>query len=162
MSYIFRNTFVAVALFGLTLVGLTVVAQPANKTVALPAELQGVWTIVSGEEDGKPMRIARGDKIEVGESVYNEVIIQRDRWIWVDHSGGALVFRAKLVATQPQRHIRIWGDRGQTEREGPCDLIYRLKADELTLCCGKDGKAPAEFTAKKGSAQAVFVLKREQ
>ena len=163
MSHIYPRIFAVVGLLGITLLGVAVAAQPAQKDSAgLPAELQGVWRIVSGEEDGKQMRFARGDDVEIGECVCNEIIIQRDRWIIVNNFGDALVFRAKVVATEPNKRIHIWGDRAFTEREGPKDVYYRLTADELSLCSRKDGKAPEEFTAKKGSGQAMLVLKREK
>jgi hypothetical protein len=135
MSHTCRKVFMVLALMGIT-VGIALIhnsasAQPAGKSAGLPAELQGVWTIVSGEEDGKPMRFARGDDVEIGDSVHNEIIVQGDRWIVVDHSGGALVFRAKVEATQPEKRIRIWGDRGQTEREGPRTVFYRVRGDQL-------------------------------
>jgi uncharacterized protein (TIGR03067 family) len=166
MSHTCRKAFVLLALVGLTVAiarsRTSASAQPVSKSPRLPAELQGVWTIVSGEEDGKAMRFARGDDVEIGDHVHNEIIIQGDRWIVVDHSGGALVFRAKVEATQLEKRIRIWGDRGQTEREGPRTVFYRVTGDQLTLCVRSDGKAPAEFTAKKGSGQGLLVFQREK
>ena len=162
MSNTSRPAFVAIALLSSAMLCVGLSAQPASKSTALPAEIQGVWTIVSGEEDGKPMRFARGDEVEVGDTVFNEIIIQGNRWIVVDHSGGALVFRAKVLATEPEKQIQIWGDRGQTEREGPRHVYYRVTADQLTVCGRPDGKVPAEFTGKRGSGQVVLVLKREK
>jgi uncharacterized protein (TIGR03067 family) len=127
---------------------LAVSAQTNKKSPALPDEIQGVWSIVSGEEDGKPVRFARGDDVDTGDHVLNEIIIQRDRWIIVDHWGGALVFRARIMTTEPEKCVQIWGDRGQTKREGPREALYRVKGDQLVVCCRVDGKRPQEFTAK--------------
>src|SRR5437016_5671554 len=111
---------------------------PAAKTSALPSEIEGIWTIIKGEEDGKAIRFAHEERVAIGETVYNQIIIYSGRWIMVDNWGGALVFRAKLVATEPKKRIEIWGDRAETKKESVSYVSFRLKGDELILCVRAD------------------------
>jgi RNA polymerase sigma factor (sigma-70 family) len=54
-----------------------------------------------------------------------------------------------LTALEPDNKVRA------------VNAIYRFNEDTLTLCFGEVGApSPVEFTAKKGSKQALFVLKR--
>jgi uncharacterized protein (TIGR03067 family) len=132
----------------------------AQKQMGLPAELQGVWTIVSGEADGTKLKFARGADVEAGECVFNEIIVQADRWIINDNWGRASVYRAKVVATRPVKQIRVWGDRAETRKGGASCFIYRLNGDELTVCSAMGDQPPSEFSAAKGSGHMVLVLKR--
>jgi uncharacterized protein (TIGR03067 family) len=134
--------------------------QAARKPAALPAELQGVWTVVSGEADGEKLKFARGADTETGEWRFNEIIVQADRWIINDNWGQALVYRAKVVTTHPLKQVRVWGDRAETQKGGVSRFIYRVNGDELTVCLGKEDHPPTEFNAAKGSGQVLFVLKR--
>jgi hypothetical protein len=43
-----------------------------GKPRALPSELQGIWTVVSGEEDGRKMKFARGEEDGDGYTTFNE------------------------------------------------------------------------------------------
>jgi uncharacterized protein (TIGR03067 family) len=133
-----------------------------SKPTNLPAELQGVWTVVSGEDDGEKMKFARGDEWGNGYTMYNEIIIQGDRWIENDNWGCALVFRVKVVADVPVKLVRVWGDRAETKKGDPYCFTYRLKGDELTLCMAKCDRPPTTFSAAKGSGQMLLVLKRAQ
>jgi uncharacterized protein (TIGR03067 family) len=40
--------------------------------------------------------------------------------------------------------------------------IYSLKGNRLTICFGKAGERPKEFSAKRKSGQVMYVLKREK
>jgi uncharacterized protein (TIGR03067 family) len=131
-----------------------------SKPTNLPAELQGVWMVVSDEEDGMKMKVARGNDVGNGYVVCNEIIVQGDRWIVNDNWGRALVFRARVVASDPVKQIRVWGDRAETQKGEPFCFIYRLDGDELTICGGKCDRPPTTFSAAKGSGQMLLVLKR--
>jgi len=51
----------------------------------------------------------------------------------------------------------------QTDADKPgisITYLYKLNGNQLTICAGTDGKTPVEFTAKKGTKQEVWVLKR--
>ena len=48
-------------------------------------------------------------------------------------------------------------DKGKTQKG-----IYSFEGDSLTICFREAGQRPREFTAKAGSGQAMFVLKREK
>jgi uncharacterized protein (TIGR03067 family) len=90
------------------------------------------------------------------------LIVQGDRWIVNDSWGRALVFRARVVATDPVMQFRVWGDRAETRKGGPCRSIYRLKGDELTLCTRMDDRPLTTITAARGTGQSVLILKRSK
>ena len=40
--------------------------------------------------------------------------------------------------------------------------LFVFEKDSLRICFGQEGKRPKELTAKAGSGQAMYVLKREK
>ena len=126
--------------------------DPADKAAKVEArKFQGAWTVTEMEEDGKK---ASKEKLR---SV---------KWVFEDDDytlkmGTALVqgkFRPN-PARKPQTldlHVMQGPGKGKTQKG-----IYKFLGAEIMACFRNDGKErPKEFTARAGSGQTVYVLKK--
>lgn len=118
------------------------------------AQLQGEWSMVSGEIDTKPMpeallkgskRVAKGDETTVT-------------------IGGMLFMKAKFTVDPSKKPKTI--DYMMTEglTKGKTQLgIYELDGDTVKFCFAKPGQdRPTEFVTKEGSGRTLSVWKREK
>jgi uncharacterized protein (TIGR03067 family) len=118
------------------------------------AQLQGEWTMVSGEIDKQPMpeallkgskRVAKGDETTVT-------------------IGGMLFMKAKFTVDPSKKPKTI--DYMMTEglTKGKTQLgIYELDDDTVKFCFAKPGQdRPTEFVTKEGSGRTLSVWKREK
>ncbi|HEY7309652.1 MAG TPA: sigma-70 family RNA polymerase sigma factor [Gemmataceae bacterium] len=124
--------------------------QPvAAKTDVRPAQtdldrLQGVWSVVSIESDGKPRKLEKAVFMVDGKRACWQT---RDSEI----QGGLYL--------NPSRAPKTYDLAMSTKTiEG----IYSLDGDTLRLCYGfkEEGKRPTRFATKKGDQQVFVVLKR--
>jgi hypothetical protein len=129
----------------------------------LPDELHGVWTVTSWEQDGRKFRVAQeGDSgLDAGDVNVNEIIIARDRLVFVEyHEGAAWVAKAALMENELGEQIRLWGGRYDGHEVW---MIYRFQGEELTVSIFHDnpkGHPPMDFDPEKGVRQKVIVLKK--
>jgi len=118
------------------------------------AQLQGEWSMVSGEIDKQPMpeallkgskRVAKGDETTVT-------------------IGGMLFMKAKFTVDPSKKPKTI--DYMMTEglTKGKTQLgIYELDGDMVKFCFAKPGQdRPTEFVTKEGSGRTLSVWKREK
>lgn len=117
------------------------------------AKLQGTWTMVRGETDGKPLPadVAKSARLDI-EGDHHTVHVGSDTMVGTH----ALHPDAKPKGID------------STDTEGPfkgqtIHGIYRLQGDELTICfAGKGMERPKQFTTNTGKSVLLHVWRRER
>jgi len=121
--------------------------SPRPTFVAVP-ELEGVWSMVSMLNDGRPLaeefvkigkRTAKGSTVTVS-------------------MGGKVVMKADFTVdrTQKPNHIDYWLKGGQTQQG-----IFELKGQELKVIFAAPGKPrPADFSTTLGDGKIFTVWKQ--
>lgn len=133
-------------------VSTTLLPAQDNKTEM--AQLEGEWSMVSGEANGMPMpktMLATGRRVaKDGETT-----------IFI---GGKMYFKAKISIDPTKKPKTI--DYVMTEglTKGKTQLgIYELDGDTVKFCFGAPGNdRPTDFTSKEGSLNTLSVWKREK
>lgn len=138
----------------LTACPLLLVAGDSDAVKKDMTQLQGEWSMVSGEIDKQPMpeallkgskRVAKGDETTVT-------------------IGGMLFMKAKFTVDPSKKPKTI--DYMMTEglTKGKTQLgIYELDGDTVKFCFAKPGQdRPTEFVTKEGSGRTLSVWKREK
>ncbi len=135
----------------LVLVAAAGAQDPVKKEMA---QLEGEWSMVSGEADGfvMPAEAVRGGKRVAKDGVTTVTM------------GGQLYFKAKFTIDPAKKPKTI--DYAMTEgpTKGQTHLgIYELDGDTVKFCFAAPGKErPTDFTAKTGSARTLSVWKRDK
>ena len=146
-----RIPVLAVAVL-LATIGLAAVADEAADKKDKEA-LQGTWTAVSGEKEGKEDAEAKdhglvfeGDKFSVKKG--DEVIVR-----------GAF----KIDGSKSPKTMDMDISEGPEDVKGKtAQAIYLLKGDELTWCVSHPGSGdrPEKFATKEGVKQMLVKFKR--
>ena len=114
--------------------------------------LAGVWTCVSGINDGKPLP---GDIVK-----QLKLTLTQERY--KTEKGNVLLFDGiyKIDAGQQPRHIDITAPEG--EQAGQTSKgIYALEQDTLKMCYTiPDQDRPTDFESKPGSGATLVIWKR--
>jgi uncharacterized protein (TIGR03067 family) len=135
----------------LVLVG-TANAQDAVKKEM--SQLEGEWSMVSGEANGLSMP---------KETVNSGKRVAKDGQTTIT-VGGQIYFKAKfsIDLTKKPKAIDYTMTEGPTK--GKTHLgIYELDGDTVKFCFAAPGKdRPSEFTAKEGSQRTLSVWKRDK
>src|SRR5215471_17658953 len=141
-------------LFGVSL--LCVGRPPGGDDAAAKTELkqlEGVWQITSGEQDGKPIESIKRDKVTVSGDNFT---VRRD---------GKVEFTA-TIKLYPNKKPKAVDLRITSEKhKGKTVLgIYELNGADLKFCItGAGAKSrPTDFHAKPGTDYLALVLKREK
>jgi uncharacterized protein (TIGR03067 family) len=118
------------------------------------AQMQGEWSMVSFEIDGKPSPpedVKKGKRTCQG----NETTLT---------SEGQLVIKAKFTLDPAKKPKAIDYMSLEGAWNGMALLgIYELEGDTLKFCVAEPGvDRPKEFSAKQGSRQILVVWKREK
>jgi len=120
-------------------------AQPAGK-------LEGTWTAVSAERDGKPADELKGHRLTFAGDTF---VIQRD---------GKMLYKGTFKADPAKKPAQI--DFLQTEGDAKGKTwrgIYLLESDTLTTVDNApDTKKPrpTQFTTKPDSGHVMLIFKR--
>ena len=138
-----------VAVIGCVLLGAGEQSEQVKKEMAL---LQGEWSMVSGEIDGKAMpdeflkgakRVAKGDE--------TTVVI-----------AGQVFMKATFTIDPAKKPKTI--DYAMTDgfSKGKKQLgIYEIEGETVKFCFASPGKdRPSDFTTKEGSGRTLSVWKR--
>jgi uncharacterized protein (TIGR03067 family) len=118
-------------------------------------KLQGTWTFVSGESDGKPVAAAtiKDSTVVIGK----DTIFVRDgnnKKTWEVSYG--------IDPTKTPRTITMQLKEGEFKGQ-KTEGIYELSGDDLKLCYALPGGArPTGFSTKEGSKTNCFTLKRSK
>jgi uncharacterized protein (TIGR03067 family) len=134
-------------------VGLLMAAGPEQDAVKKElAQLEGEWTMVSGEINGQAMP---EQYVKTGKRVAKDGVTTIE-------IGGRLFFRAKYTidATKKPKAIDYQFTEGPTK--GKTQLgIYELDGDTAKFCFASPGKErPTDFTAAADSGRTLSTWKR--
>ena len=141
-------------LFGVSL--LCVGRAPGRDDAAAKTELkqlEGVWQITSGEQDGKPIESIKRDKVTVSGDNFT---VRRD---------GKVEFTATIKLYPNKKPKAVDVSITSEKHKGKTMLgIYELDGDDLRFCFREPGATPrpTDFSAKLGSDRLAVVLKREK
>jgi uncharacterized protein (TIGR03067 family) len=121
--------------------------QPKTKA---DQAIQGVWTLVRGESDGKALRIEK-DSVQL--------VVSNEFWIWTER-GKDEPFTYLIDLTHQPRRIDL------TARYNVGDVekyiirgIYEIEGDTLKVC-ESDQERPTKFSTESGSGKRLFTFKR--
>jgi uncharacterized protein (TIGR03067 family) len=123
------------------------------------AKLQGDWSLVRLQEDGKSMPNPEVNKVMIKGNRLTVVLKRPDSKKEERHS-----VKIKLDPTRKPKAIDLTAEDGPDKGQTILG-IYELRADTLTICSADPPKSkgrPKEFTAKQGSGRALMVLKRSK
>jgi uncharacterized protein (TIGR03067 family) len=139
----------------LVTVGLLAGADNAADAVQKEtAQLEGEWSMVSGERDGQalPEDIVKGAK-RVAKGGETTVTI-----------GGEVFLKAKFTIDPARKPKTIDYALTDGPNKGKTQLgIYELDGDTVKFCFAAPGKErPTDFTTKEESARTLSVWKREK
>ena len=135
----------------LVLVGV-VGAQDANKKEM--TQLEGEWSMVSGEANGQAMP---KETVKSGKRVAQD----GETTITI---GGQVYFKAKFSIDPAKRPKAIDYTMTEGPTKGKTHLgIYEMDGDTVKFCFAAPGKdRPTEFTAKEDSQRTLSVWKRDK
>jgi uncharacterized protein (TIGR03067 family) len=140
---------------------LVLAADPAKEDAAKREreKLQGVWVLVAAELDGKKTFPKEGAKVSM------RVEIKGERYALTAEAGKKKTSVGGAVKVNPsQKPKAVDFQYEQLGRKAPVEGIYELDGDNLKVCFQiiEGQPRPKEFSAKKGSGQALMVWKREK
>jgi uncharacterized protein (TIGR03067 family) len=127
-------------------------AQDATKNEM--AQLEGKWSMVSGEANGLSMP---------KETVQSCKRVAKDGETTIT-IGGQVYFKAKFSIDPTKKPKAIDYNMTEGPTKGRTHLgIYELDGDMVKFCFAAPGKdRPTEFTAKEGSQRTLSVWKRDK
>jgi uncharacterized protein (TIGR03067 family) len=116
------------------------------------AQLEGEWSMVSGEANGASMP---GAMVKTGKRVAKK----GETTIFM---GERVYFKAKFSIDPARKPRAIDYTMTEGPTKGKTHLgIYKLDGDKVTFCFAAPGKdRPTEFTAREGSQQTLSVWRR--
>jgi len=144
-----RRTIPVIAV--LALVGVAGAQDAIKKEMA---QLEGEWSMVSGEANGFSMP---------KETVHSGKRVAKDGETTITF-GGQVYFKAKFSIDPPKKPKAIDYTMTEGPTKGKTHLgIYELDGDTVKFCFAAPGKdRPTEFAAKEGSQRTLSVWKRDK
>src|SRR5207249_10246431 len=118
------------------------------------SQLEGAWSMVSGEANGMSMP---KETVDTGKRVAKD----GETTITI---GGQVYFKAKFTIDPAKKPKAIDYTMTEGPTKGKTHLgIYELDGDTVKFCFAAPGKdRPTEFTAKEGSQRTLSVWKRDK
>jgi uncharacterized protein (TIGR03067 family) len=141
------------ALVAIGLIGLLVGADaPADAVKKELAQLEGDWTMVSGERDGQAIP---AEYLKNGKRVF------KDGEVTVT-LGDMLLMKAKVTLDPGKKPKAIDYDVTDGLLKGMKQVgIYEIDGDTIKFCfTNPDKDRPTDFTTKEGSGRTLSVWKR--
>ena len=126
-------------------------AGPDNRIdkAAAAGTIQGVWTLVSAEMDGRRLRVEKGAA---------QLFVTNVCWIWVERDRDrGFAYNLHAQSTPKQVDLAPLFPTGSEEKE--VFAIYQLDGDTLMVCEGYKDR-PTTFSAAAGSGRALFTYRR--
>jgi uncharacterized protein (TIGR03067 family) len=115
-------------------------------------QLEGNWTVVSGQENGKalPAEQIKGARVAITSATITVTVGDKAR----------RVMSYKMDATKSPKTIDMIETQG-SEKDKAALGIFAVDGDTLRLAYGLPGRErPKDFTAKADSGQMSFVMKK--
>jgi len=115
-------------------------------------QLEGNWTVVSGQENGQalPAERIKGARVSVTAATITVAVGDKTR----------RVMTYKMDATRNPKTIDMTETEG-TEKDKAALGIFAVDGDTLQLAYGLPGRErPKDFTTKADSGQLSFVMKK--
>jgi uncharacterized protein (TIGR03067 family) len=130
-------------------------ADPSKKDVQ---RLQGTWTLVADEVNGKREEVRDAAELVIRENK----MTMRAKVRGTDVSDES-EFRVDATKT-PKELDAIYTGQKDPERKGVAKAIYRLSGDELTICGNAIGSEPrpTKFKTRPGDGLSLSVWKRKR
>jgi uncharacterized protein (TIGR03067 family) len=147
-----RNCLLALGVAVVVLSPLT--AADKDEAKLDPAKLVGIWSYVSGEEDGKKKTAddLKGGTVEITKET---ISLKSDE--------ATYVIKYTLDTKKSPVRISMEITKGPQGEGQKAEGIIELKDDQLKICYAPmGGEAPKEFSAKEGSKLHLFVLKKKK
>ncbi len=116
-------------------------------------KIQGTWKLVALEFDGEP---APAEIVAVLKLKFKD-----DTLTFMPGEPGFTNYKFKLEPAKKPANFAMTHADGTHKGEAETG-IYLLDGDHLKICFGAKGRMLSEFTAKAGSGQAMYSLKREK
>ena len=137
----------------------TVLTAPALATGGDPprgdlAKLQGTWTVVSGERDGKTMDKSRIEG--------RQVVIHGTSFVDENKTKKETLARGTLTLdeTKSPRQVDAKFDFGELTGKS-CKAIYEINGDTFRTCTGVEGdERPTSFKTQPATGQMMFEYRR--
>lgn len=114
--------------------------------------LQGAWTVVAAEREGKPSDRSNGDRL----------VFEGDQFI-LKTQKGEMKGTYKLNPSASPKTIDMAMAEGP-QKDKTAEGIYSLQGGTLKICLADAAtkQRPTTFLTKPGSRQTLFELKREK
>jgi uncharacterized protein (TIGR03067 family) len=136
-------------------------ARSAQPPKGEAARMKGVWIVVSGERDGKPMDASRiaGRQLVIQGSEFTDMIKGKDQ----DKDKNLVL--AKGTFTLDESHSPRWIDAHFTTGEiagKSCKAIYEIDGDTFRTVTAveSDDERPSTFKSLPATGQMMFVYRR--
>jgi uncharacterized protein (TIGR03067 family) len=130
------------------LAGLAAAAPAPDKKEDKDA-IQGTWTVVSGEEGGKPLP----DQLKSLKMTFKD-----DKFSYKS-ADDMKEAKYQIDSTKKPKQLTLTPSDGEKPLEG----IYELDGDKLKICINEPGgERPKDFSTKEGTRLVLFELKREK
>jgi uncharacterized protein (TIGR03067 family) len=128
--------------------------KPAEDVKKEMAQLEGEWTMVSGERDGQPLP---------DNFLQNAKRVAKDGVSTISF-GDRVYMKAKFSIDPTKKPKTIDYEIVEGETKGKKVLgIYEIDGDKVKFCFSTPDKdRPTEFTAKSGSGNTLSVWKRKK
>jgi uncharacterized protein (TIGR03067 family) len=142
-----RLPYVAVVFSALSLVAADGQNQPSDASA-----IQGVWTVVSAEQQGKPATAPVGDSVTFSQDAMK--IVEKA-------SGQTHEARIKLDGSKQPKQIDATITKGG--QSVTVQGVYAVDKESLRICLARPGKPrPNEFGTKADDGRIMMVLKRAE
>jgi uncharacterized protein (TIGR03067 family) len=118
-------------------------------------QMQGTWTVVESEADGKKAGEADLKAAKL------ELTIKDNKFTY---KAGDTVLLEGTVELGPDKTPKALDAKGKdpTGREAASIGIYELKGDTMRVCFVPAGERPTKFDASAGSKQTIVVYQRKK
>ncbi len=111
--------------------------------------IQGVWTLMSAEDDGKAAKVEK-DSVQL--------VVTNEFWIWKER-GKDRVFTYKIDPKQNTKQIDLTVHNIKGLEGTAVPSIYQIDGDTLKVC-ESEGERPTKFSTEAGSGRTLLTYKR--
>jgi uncharacterized protein (TIGR03067 family) len=131
------------------------VARPGGEATKNDLKrMEGTWTVVAHETDGKKLTAEENKKVDV------KLIVKDGTYTIYFDGKKALTGKMKLDADKKPKQIDAVAEEGPYKGKAMLG-IYELKGDDMRVCFAQPGKdRPTAFRTEKGSGLMLLGYRR--